>query len=462
MTQPLLRIQIMSTIALITLPLPGHMRPMIVAARALQVAGHRPVVIGPADLTACIPEGISVHTVGRSDLPPGTLDAMCRCLSRMKRLSDLRQMFTVIARMSQFYLDHLPGAVEALGADAILHDQLEPGAGLVARSLSRSWNVRHISLACALPMNRDPSVPPPFLGWRYRPGRYGRWLNAGYYRVVNRLHAAQGEVLAGGARRFGLQKPDGLEDWQQVWSVQDGLSERTDLVQGLASLDYPRHAPPTYLGPFRDAHNSYPGLTSIAAERDGRPLAFISLGTLMGGRHAILRAMARAATARGLQPVIVHGGRLDVTRAHLPAGTITCDFLDQRAVLADASVALLHGGYNSTTDAIAAGLPVVTVPLAFEQGAIAARVERAGLGRTVGRLGPSLNQRLQLALGDVMRSPHIQAACRRAHYEAMAAPGVSGLVARIDGVLSPLSRPATPASCVPVNLSAGPGFVPAQ
>lgn len=435
MSRYLVRIEIMATLALITLPLSGHQRPMIATARALRDAGHRPVVVGPPDLTAKIPNDVETMTVGARDLPPGQLDAMCACLSRMTSWGDVRQMFDTVAALSQFYLTHLPAAVDRLGADAILHDQLEPGAGLVARGLSCSQGLKHISLACALPMNRDAAVPPPFMGWRYRPNAFGHWLNGGYYNVVNWLMAEQGRVLAAGARRFGLTKPEGLPDWQRSWSVDDGISRTTDLAQGLASLDFPRQNPPTYLGPLRDNTASYPGLESIDHERDGRPLAFISLGTLMGGRTRILTAMAKAAIARGLQPVVVHGGRLPDAGSVLPRGTITRDFVDQQDVLSEARAAIIHGGYNSTTDAVTAGVPLITVPLAFEQGAIAARVERAGLGRTVGSIGPSLSQRTQFALGDVLTSKSVARAVRRAQFEAMAAPGLSGLIVAVDRAL---------------------------
>lgn len=425
----------MASLALVTLPLSGHMRPMMAAARALQQAGHRPIVIGPADLTALVPKDVETRTVGLTDMPRGQLDDMCACLTRMRSLKDMAQMLGAVAALTQFYLDHLPAAVEAVGASAILHDQLEPGAGIVARGLSRTLNIRHISLACALPMNREAAVPPPFMGWRYRPGPFGAWLNGGYYNVVNWMLAKQGRALAAGAARFGLSKPEGLLDWQRPWSVDDGLSRTTDLSQGLASLDFPRKHPPVYLGPFRDQTADFPGLDDIAPERDGRPLVFISLGTLMGGRVRMLCDMSRAAITRGLQPVVVHGGRLDKAAACLPRGTIIRDFLDQRAILSDASAAIIHGGYNSTTDAVAAGVPIVTVPLAFEQGAIAARVERAGMGRTVGAIGPSLSQRIGLALGDVLDNPQVKRAVRRAQFEALAAPGLAGLVAAVDRAL---------------------------
>jgi zeaxanthin glucosyltransferase len=414
---------------------------MMSAARALRAAGHRPVVVGPLDLVARVPNDVESLAIGQGDLPRGELDAMCDCLSRMTSFADMRQMFATVATLSKFYLDHLPAAIERLEASVLLHDQLEPGAGLVGRALERDTALRHVSLACALPMNREPSVPPPFMGWRYRPGRFGAWLNGGYYTVVDAMLSAQGRVLADGAARLGLTKPDTLEKWQRGWSVDDGLSRTADLAQGLASLDYPRERPPVYLGPLRDDAKPYPGLDTIAAERDGRPLCFISLGSLMGGRAPVLSAMAEAATARGLQPVVVHGGRLEDAASLMPRGTIVRDFLDQQAVLGEAAAAIVHGGYNSTTDAVAAGVPLVTVPLAFEQSAIAARVERAGLGRTVSAKGPSLSQRIRLALGDVMASETIQQAARRARFEALAAPGLAGLVAAVEGVPAPANPP---------------------
>lgn len=460
--QNVARIDIMATLALITLPLSGHQRPMMAAARALRDAGHRPVIVGPPDITSKIADDIEALTVGARDLLPGQLDALCACLTRMRSWDDVRQMFSVIATLSQFYIDHLPAAIERLGADAVLHDQLEPAAGIVARGLENSHGLKHISLACALPMNREASIPPPFMGWRYRPGPFGHWLNGGYYNVVNWLMAEQGRVLETGARHFGLSKPDGLKDWEQPWSVEDGISRNTDLAQGLASLDFPRDQPPIYLGPLRDTAEPYPGLDSIGPERDGRPLAFISLGTLMGGRARLLSTMAKSASARGLQPVVVHGGRLPDAGAVLPRGTIARDFLNQKEVFSETQAAIIHGGYNTATDAVSAGVPLVTVPLAFEQGAIAARVERADLGRTVGSWGPSLSQRIHLALGDVMSSKSIVQAVRRARFEAMAAPGLSGLVVAVERALGQsiesdwMTRPARSSQLINTHLGEQP------
>ena len=59
-------------------------------------------------------------------------------------------------------------------------------------------------------------------------------------------------------------------------------------------------------------------------------------------------------------------------------------------MLARSAVAVLNGGLNTVMDALAAGVPILAVPIAFEQGAIASRIERAGAGRRLSRilLGP--------------------------------------------------------------------------
>ncbi|MGB3456627.1 MAG: hypothetical protein WBA35_09725, partial [Litorimonas sp.] len=50
---------------------------------------------------------------------------------------------------------------------------------------------------------------------------------------------------------------------------------------------------------------------------------------------------------------------------------------------------------------------------------------------------PSLSQRIQYALGDVLASRTVAQNTRGARFEAMAAPGLSGLVAAVNGVLGP-------------------------
>jgi zeaxanthin glucosyltransferase len=147
----------------------------------------------------------------------------------------------------------------------------------------------------------------------------------------------------------------------------------------VASLDFPRAELPAhfhYLGPFRAEP---PGAFDLS--EDGRPLAFCSLGTLQGARLNIFRRAAAACDALGLRLVVAHGGGLSERDArNLPGQPLVFDFVPQRAVLARCSVAISHCGFNTVLDALSAGVPILALPLAFEQPATAARLAWAGAG----------------------------------------------------------------------------------
>ncbi len=73
------------------------------------------------------------------------------------------------------------------------------------------------------------------------------------------------------------------------------------------------------------------------------------------------------------------------------------DFADQPAVLRQAQAVITHGGLNTVMDAIESATPILTIPLAFDQPGVAARVVYSGIGRrasrftTAGALAKNLN-----------------------------------------------------------------------
>jgi UDP:flavonoid glycosyltransferase YjiC (YdhE family) len=88
---------------------------------------------------------------------------------------------------------------------------------------------------------------------------------------------------------------------------------------------------------------------------------------------------------------------------------------------------------NTVMDAIAAGVPAVLVPLAFEQAAIAARLERAGAGVAVHRR-LFRGRRIRDALRMVLDEPGCRAAAAALRREATAAGGAGGAADIIIGV----------------------------
>ncbi|MEG8024793.1 hypothetical protein QP162_10710 [Sphingomonas aurantiaca] len=71
--------------------------------------------------------------------------------------------------MTRLLLDTLPAALTRLGVNAVIADSVEPAGALVARHLRLPF----VTAVTGLPLLREPMVPPPFLGWPYRPGVIG-------------------------------------------------------------------------------------------------------------------------------------------------------------------------------------------------------------------------------------------------------------------------------------------------
>ena len=149
--------------------------------------------------------------------------------------------------------------------------------------------------------------------------------------------------------------------------------------------------------------------------------------------------MTAAGARVGARGVVAHGGGLDEDdAAALPGAPLVRAWWPQRAVLARCSAAILHGGFNTVLDALAAGVPIVAAPIAFEQPATAARIEWTGAGRVV-PFRRATERSLAAALGEVLRRPAYGAAARRLAADMAGRDGAADAAALISASLSAAS-----------------------
>jgi zeaxanthin glucosyltransferase len=83
-------------------------------------------------------------------------------------------------------------------------------------------------------------------------------------------------------------------------------------------------------------------------------------------------------------------------------------------------------------DALASGVPLIVTPIAYEQGAIAARVEASGAGLAV--RPRQVPRSLGDACGRVLKEPRFRAAARRLGEESAAAGGVAAAAALVEAM----------------------------
>jgi UDP:flavonoid glycosyltransferase YjiC (YdhE family) len=262
-----------------------------------------------------------------------------------------------------------PALLKSLGVEAIVGDQMEPAAGLLARHL----RLKFVSVACALPLERDERIPPPYLDWPYALDEAGLKRNRGGELISKLLLTRQRQTIRSWSRRFGLDP--------ELRSIEDCLAPAGTVSQIVPALDFPRQTgarPIIGVGPIR-GEAAFPAGAGISIIRE-KPFVFMSLGTLQGHRFDVFRKVARACQRLDAQLLVAHCGGLTAEQEQQLGATWVTDFVDQRDVLAQADICVTHGGQNTVLDALGAGKPLLIMPIAFDQPGIAARVEHHGLG----------------------------------------------------------------------------------
>ncbi len=398
---------------------------MAALAGELVSRGHRVTFVHMADGEPILAKrGFAYHAVGRGTHPAGFSIGLNRALLRMNGPFGVMNITRRVAGISDMLCRELPGALRSLQADMLICDQVEPAGGLVADYL----DLPHVSVAGALPINSEPSIPPLYAPWRYDPSPFGVRRNMAAYGVIQWMLRPFRKVIVEHSQAWKLRPR---------WRIDQCLSMRLQIAQLVRGLDYPRtrlwpvfH----YCGPLR-APLAVPSMDKLP-DRDGRPLTYVSLGSLQGQRFGLFRRITEAARACNLQVVLTHGGGLSPTQvAALPGSPAAYDFLPQAEVLSGASVAVLHGGLNTILDACAQGVPIVVVPIAFEQAAIGRRVEQAGAGLTVSRRLTTATG-LAKAIRRVMDDPQFASAAGRLRDEIAGSGGTRQAADLVETALS--------------------------
>lgn len=352
-------------------PYAGHLNPMLALGAALRGRGHAVSVIGLADVGESVKRaGFGFEPVGMTSThPPGTLARMEARLAGLRGLLGIGGVIDDVAAMTDMLCRQAPSVIERLAPDAIVCDQLEPAGGLLARR----YRLPQVSVANALMLDREPYMPPPFTDWGYARTRWARERNLGGYRVSDWMMGSVGAVLTRWSQAFGLA---GCTSTEQCLSLRQ-VGQLSPL------LDFPREDLGDgfhYAGPLRRPLDDEPAWQPPEGARG--PFAFVSLGSLQGGRWRLLSRITLACRQLGLTAIVVHNGRLSAAQvAQLPGAPVVAAHLPQRRVMAQCALVVSHGGMNTVLDALEAGLPLALLPLAMEQGAIAQRVVRAGAGR---------------------------------------------------------------------------------
>ncbi len=402
-------------------PVPGHVNPFLALAHELQERGHTVTFFQIPDLEEQVrSEEIGFCPIGVKDHPLGSLQDSLAQLGRRSGLSALRFTVRAIQHTTETICRDAPAAVKSAHVDVLLVDQTEPAGGSVAEYLGLPF----VTICNALALNREPAVPPAFTPWDYRDTWWGRMRNRLGNAVSDRILAPVRHTLAEHRARWKLPAHQNFGD---------AFSPLAQISQQPREFDFPRRFLPDcfhYVGPLRHPQRRQ---VEFPWERlDGRPLIYASLGTLQNKNLKLFHGFVEA--CRELDVQLVIAGTAPESLGALPENVLAVSYAPQLELLPKASLTLTHGGLNTVLDSLACGVPLLVLPLTYEQPAIAQRVRWVGAGETLtaSRLDTS---QLRAQIGELLADRTYARQAQRIAHAIGAAGGVRRAGDLIENVI---------------------------
>lgn len=302
------------------------------------------------------------------------------------------------------FADDVFDAVAASAADAVLAEAAVPGILIGALASG----VPTAALMANIYMRPTPGLPLMGTGWRPARSLAGRARDAVALSVTRRVSAtflpSLNETLA--AR--------GLAAIGELFELLDRCAEV--LVLTSPSFDYPCPDIPgnvRYVGPQLDDPDwAAAGGDPLTWRPPGNaPLVLVAASSIFQ-RQADL--MGRVAAGLGRLPVrglVTTGQAVDPREIAAPSNVRVIRAAPHRAVLAEATLAVTHAGHGSILKSLAAGVPLVCIPMGRDQKDNTVRVLRLGAGVRVSKRASA--RRIAAAVHRVLAEPGYAEAARR-------------------------------------------------
>jgi zeaxanthin glucosyltransferase len=378
-------------IGFLSVPLSGHLNPMTALARRLKSRGHQVVFISVPDGEPTI-RGASLNFVPfcEKEYPIGSIPKSWGAVSKLRGFEVLEYSTQrMLPGLVEAGLEHLEEKIVETGVEALVLDTIYFYLEFVPMHLGMPyvhiWNV--------LPLDLSGATPPACFSWPHETSPQALARNVEGAQRFGSLWGPMAAAAKGYTEKVGLEI-----DWSDPTST---LSKLAIIAQTPKEFEFPVSPWPTqfhYAGPFHEEGGRKP--VAFPWQRlNGKPLIYASLGTLVNGLEHVYRAILKAvAPLSDAQVVLSVGHNLELEDlGPIPSNTIVVRAAPQLELLKRASLCITHAGLNTTLEALAQGVPMVAIPIGYDQPGIAARIAYHGAGEFV-EVGDLTVERLSILI----------------------------------------------------------------
>jgi len=350
---------------------------MTALARRLRSRGNEVVFLGVPDAEPFVrAANLRFLPYGEDRYPPGST---ARITAPVARLSGLEVLEYTVEKISPGLLEaalrDLPGKLEEAGIEGLVIDNAYFFAQLVPMSLDLPF----VQIWAILPSHPSGAAPPAFASWPHGTSPEALARNAEGLKKYHAFLTPSVPIAQAFAGEVGLEI-----DWADPGATTSRLAV---IAQTPEVFDYPGIPWPAtfhYAGPFHDDGGRVP-MPFAWDKLDGRPLIYASLGTLVNGRYSIIRAILGAVGRLSEFQVVFSVGKnasLDEL-GPIPSNTIVVPVAPQLELLERAALCITHAGLNTTLEALGRGVPLVAIPIGYDQPGVAARIAHHRVGEFI-------------------------------------------------------------------------------
>lgn len=360
----------MSTFLFTAQPSIGHLNPMLTIARQLQSDGHTIAFAGTAP--ARIEKGITASGFRFFNLRPSvsTLGLLLLPFTSgyVETFMAIRLFFSGLS----YYAQAIGRILDEFRPDVVVSDFSFHGACLAAESKDIPYVIiYHAGLSF-----KGQGVPP--FGSGLPIGETWGGKEKLYYSLSNSLERSVDSAIARARKKLGL--PSGGKGYLTRPS-----SPWLTLVLTAEAIEAPRFplTPSTFfVGPcFSSKQSTKVDDFPFDQLSPDKPKIYVSLGTVFNRKPKVFSKIIHAFADGRYQTIVSAGGAFARLRAqNLPADVLLFERVPQVEILSRVDAVISHGGNNTVNETLAAGKPLLVMPIGGEQGDNASRVVYLGVG----------------------------------------------------------------------------------
>jgi zeaxanthin glucosyltransferase len=372
----------------------GHLNPLLALSQELKRRGHRVTFFEKPKIEERVRQAglefVPLHTIKFAMSGP----VLTRHSGTWAQISMLRFNLARVRYDIQQYLDETPPAIASASVDALLINEIALTGSTVAQLLR-------------LPYFLIATTVPHHFGWGSRSWFTGHRASTSLASYLeNQLLELSALKICGPIRRSLDNERRKLElgPLRDLPKEFPCLAHITQLPQCLDFEYVVESAAIYYSGPWIST-TTRPQVDFPWHRIDGRPLVYATLGTTRNVQPSVFRMIAAACANLNVQLVIALGNRLDpALLADLPGDPLVAQFAPQLELIKLASLVISHAGPNTTFEALMEAKPMIVIPLAYDQPAIATRLAHFGIAEVLPFKRLSA-QNLMRALAKILGDP---------------------------------------------------------